>query len=840
MKTLKRSRCVKTVCFLLACIFLGLFTLNAACGIRAVLSDRLDLYSDPFFEDFADDVYGALARNFSERLRGKDVIYSSVENEGEEFFARNRTFTQGNTNFAFTVTDESGKVLLQNFTPKGTLGQYKVNTAVCVYQYPDGENTFIIYDDDRDPTSDYTEYDDHVTDTTEAEEQNTAQPESEAAPAETEPTGETAQPAETTLTAEVSESDTAPTGTMEPASEEDAAAAQEESEPAKTNTGRVNTDPVDRETEDVYIQDDTAQGYKSILMYIYPKEDGVDEDILNHCIDLYHKSFEPQEAQYYQRGTYEVYHQTDFAVSSNGTAYFIGTERSQADTTIAVPAPEPIDVKYYTLTVSVDSALEANDTARLASRAMGIAQGYLKHFAAITVISGLAALVFCILSLCLAGYVKGEEPPVARGLHRLPTDILFVIFASMAAAFCVLAADGIIDRGGMYLTEDWLVPLLLLPWLAVGMFACLYIFTVKVKSRTAVSSILLVRIGKWIVSLLRAASQALRIEWKLGLIMGAIYIAGGIVGLIVLAWGDMEHLLIVYVPYKIAELLLMLLLGINAYTLHAGAKALSEGKTGRIENRFLFGEFRRHAEYLNSIGDGVNAAIEQRMKSETTKTELITNVSHDLKTPLTSIVNYIDLLKKEPIDNPKAQEYITVIDRASQRLKKLTSDIVDASKAAAGSIQMTPEDIDLTVLLGQVRGEYDEKLAARGLQLLQSIPQTPLVVWADGRLLWRVFDNLMSNVAKYSMPNTRIYLTVTQSQGYAFVEFKNISETPLNIDPHTLTDRFVRGDASRNSEGSGLGLNIAQSLAQNMGGRLDLAIDGDLFKAMLVFPLKNA
>lgn len=833
MKSLKRNKAVKILCFLLACFFLGLFTLNAAAGILAVAADRMDLYFNAFSDTFTEEVYEALAQRIAHALRNKDVVYYAAEGQTEEFFYRYRSLAEGNTNFAFTVSDDTGKVLLSNFTPKGTLARYDTQIAVALYE--NGGQIYYEYDADLAPTGVY--YENEITETTteetepEAPSAETTLPQTaETDVSGTSPTGET----EASPAAQPAETETEPTHASEPTVTEPP---QETDAETTENTGRVNTDPVDRGNEDVYIRDDTEEGYKSVMMYIYPLDDGINDAILEHCIELYHKSFEPREAQYYQSGTYEVYHQSDFAVSANGTAYFIGTARPE--TTTAIEAPAPIAVKYYTLTVYVDDSLAANDIARLVSRVMGFAQWYLKHYAAITVITGVAALVLCIFSLCLAGYVKGEDQAAARGIHKLPTDLLILVFAGILIPFGIVFVDGIGYFGKMSGPDDWVIPLATLPCIAIILFTFVYMFTVKVKSHTAVSSILLLRFCKWLFALVREAVKAMRFEWKLGIIFGAVFVLGGIAGLLTVLYVSNGFLALLWIVWKLAEAAFLLLLAVNLHTLHTGAKDLSEGRHVRVENRFLFGEFKKHADYLNGIGDGINAAVEERMKSETTKTELITNISHDLKTPLTSIVNYIDLLKKEPAQTEKAQEYIAAIDRASQRLKKLTSDIVDASKAAAGSMQMTPEDTDLTVLLGQVKGEYEERLSARGLTLVESIPETPLTVYADGRLLWRVFDNLMSNVAKYSMPNTRVYLTVTEENGKANIEFKNISESPLNIDPAALTDRFVRGDASRNSEGSGLGLNIAQSLAQNMGGTLSIGIDGDLFKATLTFPLKK-
>ena len=224
------------------------------------------------------------------------------------------------------------------------------------------------------------------------------------------------------------------------------------------------------------------------------------------------------------------------------------------------------------------------------------------------------------------------------------------------------------------------------------------------------------------------------------------------------------------------------------------------------------------------------------MKSERMKTELITNVSHDIKTPLTSIVSYVDLLKKQAMPNDQAREYLEVLDRQSARLKKLTEDLVEASKASTGNLTVDFQRTDVNVLLTQSAGEYQEKLAAKGMDLiLTPAPENPAIS-ADGRLLWRVFENLLSNIHKYAQPGTRVYLTCEAGENQVTTTFRNISATPLNISADELMERFVRGDASRNTEGSGLGLSIARSLTQLQHGTFSLTIDGDLFKAALTFP----
>ena len=252
----------------------------------------------------------------------------------------------------------------------------------------------------------------------------------------------------------------------------------------------------------------------------------------------------------------------------------------------------------------------------------------------------------------------------------------------------------------------------------------------------------------------------------------------------------------------------------------------------QLDTEKMYFDIKRHAEDLNAIGVGMNKAVEQRLKSERLKTELITNVSHDIKTPLTSIVNYVDLLKKEELP-PAAREYVSVLDRQSHRLKKLTEDLVEASKASTGNIAVQLEPIVVNEIIHQAVGDYDEKLAAGKLEVIVNTYEGNLMALADGRLLWRVLDNLLSNVCKYAMAGTRVYVDLGARDGKVVLSVKNISRDPLNVSAEELMERFVRGDASRHTEGSGLGLNIARSLMDLMGGGFELYVDGDLFKAEL-------
>ena len=260
-----------------------------------------------------------------------------------------------------------------------------------------------------------------------------------------------------------------------------------------------------------------------------------------------------------------------------------------------------------------------------------------------------------------------------------------------------------------------------------------------------------------------------------------------------------------------------------------------EGNT-RISESGLFAINRQMAAAVNDLGDGLRHALQEQMKSERMKADLITNVSHDLKTPLTSIINYVDLLKREELHNEKANEYLEVLDQKSQRLKQLTEDLVEASRASSGNVVLDIRRIDVKELLMQTSGEFVDRFEARGLQLVENFPQNPQYVDADGRRLWRIIENLFRNVEKYAMPHTRVYLDLINDGDLVAFSLKNISENPLNISPEELTERFTRGDESRSTEGSGLGLSIAKDLTEIQKGTFEIYLDGDLFKVTVSFP----
>ena len=268
-----------------------------------------------------------------------------------------------------------------------------------------------------------------------------------------------------------------------------------------------------------------------------------------------------------------------------------------------------------------------------------------------------------------------------------------------------------------------------------------------------------------------------------------------------------------------------------------GIRKISNGDLNyQIPVEALSGDSLLLAEALNRIGEGLSAAVEQSVKDERLKTDLITNVSHDIKTPLTSIINYVDLLKREDIQNERARNYIAILEDKSQRLKHLTDDLVEASKISSGNVKLELVRINFQELINQTNGEFSEKFEERELQLVVNMPKEPVIIEADGRRLWRIIENLYGNVAKYAMPRTRVYVELTVVGHMVRFHIKNISEQPLNIDAGELTERFIRGDVARSTEGSGLGLSITKTLTELQKGSFDIYLDGDLFKVTIIFP----
>ena len=440
--------------------------------------------------------------------------------------------------------------------------------------------------------------------------------------------------------------------------------------------------------------------------------------------------------------------------------------------------------------------------------------------------AALALFFFCFL-MASAGHWAGHEGIHLTWLGKIPADVWLIV---LLCTFFIGWEAFYYGWGRVFFCAA-LVPLVLL-------FLCA--FAAQCKAGTVLRSALIARIVRFLWRIVRSLFLGLRriarnlpLLWKTALVMAGVFF---LEMLFVLAgYGSVDG---IFVIMKAVELLAALYIALNLRTLQKGGEKLARGDfSSPIDTKYLIGDFKRYGQELNDVQSGLEQAVQEQMKAEHLKTELITNVSHDIKTPLTSIVNYVDLLKKEDMPSPEAREYIAVLDRQSHRLKKLTEDLVEASKASSGALNVELQPTDVNVLLSQIEGEYQERLAACHLTLVTQPPAPGTMIQADSRLLSRVMENLVSNVCKYAMENTRVYVTAAVRDGQAVISFKNVSRDELNISPDELMERFVRGDASRHSEGSGLGLSIARSLVQLQGGTFALSIDADLFRADIVFPL---
>lgn len=474
----------------------------------------------------------------------------------------------------------------------------------------------------------------------------------------------------------------------------------------------------------------------------------------------------------------------------------------------------------------------------------------------IPIVSVISIFVFFgsfIFLMCSAGHHRNKEGITGGVLYFFSFDVVTFVFGVVACVWFMLMVE--LAHGGFSFVEA----IILLAILVVEVVWCtIYCMDLAVELKIGtifkhtLIYVILRQCGKGVKALWRGFLTLMR---GLPLVTGAIiaYIGFSIVQFIVLAffcelwYMDWEVLVLCFLE-KIILLPIVLYFALVCKKLQQGSEALAEGNLlYKLDTtKMLFG-FKEHGDNLNRIGEGIAVAVDERMKSEHLKTELITNVSHDLKTPLTSIINYADLIGTAvnsgvdgENDRTQLTEYSEVLLRQSKRLKKLLEDLVEASKATTGNLEVKLETCEISVILSQAVGEYMQRFSEKELILLVRQPEEPVYIQADGRHLWRVFDNLLNNVCKYAQESTRVYLTVEPKGEAVEIVFRNMSKYQLEVSAEELQERFVRGDKSRHMEGNGLGLSIAGSLVELQGGAMEIVTDGDLFKVILRFPQKFA
>jgi len=460
----------------------------------------------------------------------------------------------------------------------------------------------------------------------------------------------------------------------------------------------------------------------------------------------------------------------------------------------------------------------------------------------VCILCAFAAVADLIFLCCAAGHRRGKEEITLNLQDRIPLDFYLFGMGCAGYVFCLLADDLACRYNDDLIWFVCCVLLfigLLLLCLAVLLSLCTRIKKGKWWRNTVIwwCGSLFFRICRAIGRGVRGFFRLLPLVWRATALTCLLLFAQTMLTLLMFDSGDPAEWFLVTIVFDGLVVLTAMVVSRHLQLLRRAGEALALGDFDRqIDTSRMRGSLREHGEHLNSLGQGLSIAVEQKMRSERMKTELITNVSHDIKTPLTSIVNYVDLLQKDPTEEERA-EYLSVLDRQAKRLKKLTEDLVEASKASTGNLSCNPVPTSLREMLDQAVGEYEDRLQSAGLETVVALPEGDLTVVADGRLLWRVLDNLLNNACKYALPGTRVYLEAKAEDDQARITVKNISRQQLNLSPDELMERFVRGDSSRNTEGSGLGLNIARSLVELQKGTFALSIDGDLFKVVLTLPL---
>ena len=567
-------------------------------------------------------------------------------------------------------------------------------------------------------------------------------------------------------------------------------------------------------------------------------------DYLNDMLNIYERK---QDTDAYAEQNHIYYAVTDESgevVKTNYSGetyllkYFEGRtmEGSAIDETSGELYRDPYTNEYITVTVYIPEETVMNDDYALIVKFTDFLYSvrYTVFFT-----GGICFLLWIIL-LCFlysaAGHRKDGTVKL-NYLDRVPFDIVTAaVIAATVLSFVLVVEAGygsfvsMMTAAVLVLSADYFIAL-----------AFTMTFATRLKTRTLIKNTVIYKVLKFLLKKLKSLFGFIGYNLRnIPLVIRTAAICGAAILFQLIVYGlfayNTGEMVVFWLFFAFAITAIVIYVAITLQKIKEGGERIAGGDLDyKIDTKYIYGDFKDFCGTLNNINKGISAAVSEKMKSERFKTELITNVSHDIKTPLTSIINYVDLIKKEEPENEKIREYISVLDRQSGRLKKLIEDLVEASKASSGSVAVNLAECDPSVLLPQTVGEFDERLKAAGLTAVIKAPETPVRIMADGRHLWRVFDNLMNNICKYSQKGTRVYLDVSESGGMVNVTFKNISAYELNISGEELTERFVRGDRSRSTEGSGLGLSIAKSLTEIQGGTLKIDIDGDLFKVTVSF-----
>ena len=451
-------------------------------------------------------------------------------------------------------------------------------------------------------------------------------------------------------------------------------------------------------------------------------------------------------------------------------------------------------------------------------------------------LTSILTIIMIVYLIWATGHEKGKDGIQLSSIDKISYEFISIVFITIMGIMMSFAIASIESQ----IPQKILVSVFLICYL-IG-YACLALWVSttirRLKAKQFIRSFLTYKICRWLVVTTKKIFRKVTDKQNTNKKITIIY--WGFIGIsVILActiWSGIGFLILIafwgWVYYKLVQY------NKKIQKINEALKNIYNGNPNvKLNEEELEGTLKIMAKYINDIAGGFTNAIEQSLKSERLKTELITNVSHDIKTPLTSIINYVDLLKKQEINNAQIEQYIAVLDKKSQRLKKLIEDLVEASKVSSGNVKLNIETINLKELLNQTIGEFEDKLEKKNLKIEMDLPNENVLIKADNRYLYRVIENVFSNVSKYALEGSRVYINLHKDGNDVNLEIKNISKDKLNISAEELMQRFVRGDKSRYTEGSGLGLSIAESLTELQGGKFKIDIDGDLFKVEIKWKL---
>jgi signal transduction histidine kinase len=577
-----------------------------------------------------------------------------------------------------------------------------------------------------------------------------------------------------------------------------------------------------KEYQDTYVSNELTS-YSYVIMHNFDGNESKMKSLLGEGIE------------YQIYGNNKMIYQSEGYTEDSGYVYEFTYEETDF---VREPLGQYTGEKYkldsgynsYKVKLGVDKDSTIGRKIEIKNNFWGILYDFRYLTYAVALIS-LATSVLCFITLMHSAGRRADKEEFVKGpLYKVPFDLLLAVCAVLGL-FVTYVVDANYSGHTRYImfvfaAVIYIIGVIMLIGLSMSAAS-------RIKQGDFIKNTIIYRCIRIIIKVLKGCISL--ISYIPSVLKSVLIIAAIIFSNAVLFFSEVPELFfMLQVGIAIAALYVIVMMK----RLQTGAEKLAKGELSyHTDTKGMVWDLKKHGENLNSIGAGMSIAVEDRLKSERMKTELITNVSHDIKTPITSIINYASLINDEKTENPKISEYTQVLIRQSEKLKRLVEDLVEVSKATTNNLDVLLAPCNANVFIQQASGEYEEKMKASELTMVTSVPDKEINIMADGRRMWRVFDNLMNNICKYAQPGTRVYLSLEEKEKCAEITFKNTSREALNMTEDELMERFTRGDSSRNTEGNGLGLAIAKSLAELQGGKLNVIIDGDLFKAVLRFPV---